>query len=352
MAGKIKVLIVDDSELVCEILTKGLAEDPKMDVTGSASDVFVAREMIIRLKPDVLTLDINMPKMDGIEFLRRLMPQYPLPVIVVSSVTQKGKYFTMQALEAGAVDFVRKPAANMAHGLKDMLTELNTKIKIASTANVSQWKGREFDTNQAKLLPFNKNLAEHTNKIIAIGASTGGVEAIRKLITSLPSNMPGIVITQHMPAGFTKTFASRLNDLSKLNVKEAESGDRILNGRVLIAPGDFQMRVVRSGGLYQVNCFSGEKVNGFRPSIDTLFISVAENAGTNSFGIILTGMGIDGVQGIKAMKASGATTYAQDEASSIVYGMPKAAFESGAVDYQFNLDDIPEHLINQIMSES
>lgn len=344
---RIKVLIIDDSSLVRDILTKGLSSDPGIEVVGAAPDVFVARDMIVKLKPDVLTLDIEMPRMDGIEFLRRLMPQYPLPVVVVSSLTQRGKAITLQALESGAVDFVPKPATDVARGLNDMMVELKTKIKIASTSNVSHWKNKKFEANsKVEKTAFTGNaLAESTDKVIAIGASTGGTEAIRKVISNLPPTTPGIVIVQHMPKGFTKTFADRMNEVSYMNVKEAEHGDRIMTGRVLIAPGDFHMKVVRSGGQYRVDCIEGDKVNGHRPSVDVLFHTVAEYVGANAYGVILTGMGNDGAQGLKAMKLAGAKTIGQNQASSVVYGMPKVAFDIGAVDNQLPLDDITNGLI-------
>lgn len=348
---KIRVLIVDDSALVRDILSKGLASDPGLEVVGVAPDVFVARDLIIKLKPDVLTLDIEMPRMDGIEFLRRLMPQYPLPVVVVSSLTQRGKYITMQALEAGAVDFVPKPASDVARGLNDMMIELRTKIKIASTANVAHWKNRKLDVDEIKKKDdsaVGKALAESTDKVIAIGASTGGTEAIRKVISQLPPTMPGIVIVQHMPKGFTKTFADRLNEVSYMQVKEAEDGDRVVNGRVLIAPGDYHMKVYRSGGQYKVQVLEGDKVNGHRPSVDVLMHSVAESVAANAFGVILTGMGNDGANGLKAMKEAGAKTIGQNQATSVVYGMPKVAYDLGAVDTQLPLDDISNGIIRLV----
>jgi two-component system chemotaxis response regulator CheB len=281
---KIRVLIIDDSALVRDILTKGLSADNAIEVIGAAPDVFVGRDMIVSLKPDVLTLDIEMPKMDGIEFLMRLMPQYPIPVVVVSSLTQRGKYITLQALEAGALDFVPKPATDMARGLKEMMIELRTKIKIASKANVSHWKNKKIDNIQKAAFQATKVFAESNNKVIVIGASTGGTEALRKVISTLPPTMPGILVVQHMPSGFTKTFADRLNELSLMQVKEAQTGDRIMNGRVLIAPGDYHIKVIRSGGYYQVLCYDGEKVNGHRPSVDILMFSVAEHFADNAFG--------------------------------------------------------------------
>jgi two-component system, chemotaxis family, protein-glutamate methylesterase/glutaminase len=344
---RIKVLIVDDSALVRDILSKGLSADPGLEVVGTAPDVYIARTLIIEHRPDVLTLDIEMPKMDGIEFLRKLMPQFPLPVVVVSSLTQRGKEITMQALEAGAVDFVPKPASDVARGLKDMMLELRTKIKIASTANVSHWKNKRFE-NIDKNNSSYKSLAESTDKVIAIGASTGGTEAIKKVIVNLPPTTSGIVIVQHMPPGFTKTFSDRLNELSMMQVKEATNGDRIVAGRILIAPGDYHMQVLRKGGHYIVELNQQDKVNGHRPSVDVLFHSVAQYVGSNAYGVILTGMGNDGAAGLKAMKMAGAKTIGQDEASSVVYGMPKVAFDMGGVDKQYNLDNITTELLNLI----
>lgn len=345
----VKTLVIDDSALVREILTKGLAGDPAIEVVGSAPDVFAGRDMIIKLKPDVITLDIEMPRMDGIEFLRRLMPQYPIPVVVVSSLTQKGKETTVRALEYGAVDVVAKPASDVARGLKEMLMELRTKIKIASTANVSHWKNKRYEQKAAKPIA-SKALSESTDKVIAIGASTGGTEAIRKVIEELPPTTPGIVIVQHMPPGFTKTFADRLNELSLMNVKEAADGDRIVQGRALVAPGGFQMEVVRSGGYYLTKVRSGEKVSGHMPSVDVLFSSVAKHVGPNAFGVILTGMGSDGAKGLREMKEAGARTIGQDERSCVVYGMPKVAYEMGGVDRQMDLNQIPRGLVGLIES--
>jgi len=349
---KIKVLIIDDSALIREILKKGLSEDPDFEVVGETADFYVARDMIIEHRPDVITLDIEIPRMDSVEFLRKLMPQFPTPVVLISSHTQKGKYITMQAMEAGAVDFVPKPTSDIALGLKDMLLEIKIKLKMASTANVSIWKNKKFPTILKKDEEKTRILAEATNKVIAIGASAGGTEAIKKVISQLPPTTPGIVIVQHMPAGFTKTFADRLNETSYMRVKEAENGDRIKNGRVLIAPGDYHMKVIRSGGRYQVLIENGEKVNGQRPSIDVMMLSVAEQVGADSYGIILTGMGDDGAQGLLAMKTLGAKTIAQDEESSLIYDMPKNAFENAGVDIQLPLEEIPEALINLIVADN
>jgi len=345
--NKIKVLVVDDSALVRDILKKGLSADPGIDVVGTAPDAYAARDKIVELKPDVLTLDIEMPRMDGIEFLKKLMPQYPLPVVIVSSLTQKGKQITFEALESGAVDFVTKPSSDVARGLSEMLMELRTKIKIASTANVSHWKSKRHEVRQSISRSTNA-LSESTDKVIAIGASTGGTEAIKRVLTQLPLNIPGVVLVQHMPPVFTKMFADRLNELCCIEVKEARSGDRVLPGTALLAPGDLHMKVIRSGGHYQVVCFEGEKVNGHRPSVDVLFDSVVENVGSNAYGIILTGMGNDGAEGLKKMRIAGAKNIAQDESSCIVFGMPKSAIELDAAQSILPLDNIATGIINNL----
>ncbi|MFZ5774745.1 MAG: protein-glutamate methylesterase/protein-glutamine glutaminase [Thermodesulfobacteriota bacterium] len=340
---RIRVLIVDDSSLVRNILSQGLSADPGIEVVGTAPDPYVARDKIVELRPDVLTLDVEMPRMDGVEFLRRLMPQYPLPVVMVSALTQKGKQITLDALDAGAVDFVTKPSTDVARGLSAMIMELRTKIKIASSANVSHWKERRAHLfSSGGVLTAPKALAESTDKVIAIGASTGGTEAIREVISRFPAATPGVVIVQHMPSGFTRMFAERLNELCAMQVKEAQSGDRVMPGRILIAPGDKHMRVRRSGGIYEVECREGEKVSGHCPSVDVLMHSVAEHVASNAVGVILTGMGRDGAEGMLAMRRRGARTLAQDEASSVVFGMPKEAYANGAAEKLVPLDKIAQ----------
>ena len=339
---KIRVLVVDDSSLVRTILSQGLAQDPALEVVGSAPDPYVARDKIVELKPDVLTLDVEMPRMDGVEFLRRLMPQYPLPVVMVSALTKRGQQITLDALEAGAVDFVTKPSTDVARGLSAMMLELRTKIKIAASANVSHHKERRAALFAGKVLSAPKSLAESTDKIIAIGASTGGTEAIKAVISRYPVNTPGVVIVQHMPAGFTRMFAERLNELCPMQVKEAASGDRVMPGRVLIAPGEKQMRLRRSGGIYEVDCQPGEKVSGHCPSVDVLMHSVAEQAGRNAVGVMLTGMGRDGAEGMLAMRRAGARNIAQDEESSVVFGMPKEAHANGGAERLVPLQQIAE----------
>jgi two-component system chemotaxis response regulator CheB len=345
MARPVRVLVVDDSALVRNILSQGLNLDPDIEVVGTAADPYQARDKIVQLRPDVLTLDVEMPRMDGVAFLRKLMPQYPIPIVMVSSLTQRGKQITMDALDAGAVDFVAKPTSNVAAGLSAMIGELQVKVKIASTANVSHWKGRRIEA-RPQMLASSKSLAESTDKVIAIGASTGGTEAIRKVITQFPATTPGVVIVQHMPAGFTKMFSDRLNELCAMEVKEAADGDRVRNGLILVAPGGMQMKVVRSGGFYHVKCGGTDKVSGHCPSVDVMMHSVAEHVGANAVGGMLTGMGGDGSDGMLAMKQAGARCIAQDEATSVVFGMPKVAFDKGGAERLVPLDRIAQTLLN------
>ncbi len=335
---KIKVLVVDDSLVFREALARGIAEDPGIEVVGTAIDPFAARDKILELQPDVVTLDVEMPKMNGIEFLKKLMPQYPIPVVVVSAVSDN----VFDALNAGAVDFVTKPDFQRLGGLSSFINELIVKIKIASTAKVGGYK-KEYTPVRAFSGSNNgKDL------IIAIGASTGGTEAIYQLIKEFPRDMPGIVIVQHMPPVFTKMYAERLNNSCLLEVKEAQDGAMIKTGTVLVAPGDFQMKVVKEGGNYLVRCFKGEKVSGHCPSVDILFDSVADSAGSNAIGVILTGMGSDGAKGLLKMRRRGAYTIGQDETSSVVYGMPMVAFNIGAVEKQMSLDRIPQEIFNYL----
>ncbi len=347
---KIRVLVVDDSSLVRKILSEGLGADPALDVVGTAIDPYDARDKIVTLKPDVLTLDVEMPRMDGVEFLRRLMPQYPIPVVMVSSLTQKGRKITMDALDAGAVDFICKPTTGLAGGLEGMMVELRTKVKIASTANVAHWKHR-----RAGLLPSETSrlasqpLDESTDKVIAIGASTGGTEAIRQVVTCLPKSSPGVLVVQHMPPGFTGMFAERLNAQCAMTVKEAEDGDKVSPGLILVAPGgDRHIRLKRVGGFYKVTLEEGEKVCGHCPSVEVLMQSVAAVAGKNAVGVMLTGMGADGADGLVAMRQAGARTIGQDEATAVVYGMPKEAFLRGGVEKQAPLANIGREVVRLV----
>ncbi|MDY7001638.1 MAG: chemotaxis response regulator protein-glutamate methylesterase [Thermodesulfobacteriota bacterium] len=339
MERPIRVLVVDDSALVRDILSQGLGADPGIEIVGVASDPYVARDKIVQLNPDLLTLDVEMPRMDGVEFLRKLMPQRPLPVVMVSALTERGKQITLDALEAGAVDFVTKPKSDVARGLNAMLMELRTKVKIASTANVAHWKHKRSG-KPGSVSVSAKALSESTDKVIAIGASTGGTEAIKEVITRFPMTMPGVVIVQHMPAGFTKMFSERMNGLCAMEVKEAEQGDRVMPGRVLIAPGGLHMSVKRSGGIYQINVKPGELVNGHCPSVEVLMQSVAEHVGANAVGVMLTGMGHDGADAMVAMRKAGARVIAQDEATSVVFGMPMEAHKRGGAERLVPLGDI------------
>ncbi|GAB4327901.1 MAG: protein-glutamate methylesterase/protein glutamine deamidase [Calditrichia bacterium] len=337
----VRVLIVDDSALVRQILAKGLSMDPEIEVVGTASDPYIARDKILQLRPDVLTLDVEMPRMDGLEFLKKLMPQYPIPVIMVSALTQRGSQITLEALSSGAVDFVVKPAADVSRQLLGMMQELQKKVKMAATVDVSHWKNPEKVRRIIKKVK-SEALAVTTDKVIAIGASTGGTEALRKVLMAMPSNTPGTVIVQHMPAGFTKMFAKRLNELCEMEVKEADNNDRVMTGRVLVAPGDYHMQLIRSGGEYRVILKKGDPVCGHRPSVEVLFNSVAKSAGSNAIGVMLTGMGHDGADAMVAMRQAGARTMAQDEATSVVFGMPKEAFLRGGAEKLVPLDEIPQ----------
>lgn len=344
---KVRVLIVDDSALVRQLVQNGLAADPGIEVVGTAPDPYVARDRIIELRPDVLTLDVEMPRMDGVEFLHRLMPQFPIPVVMLSSLTQRGKQITMEALEAGAVDFVAKPGGDQGRKLPEMFQELRTKVKLAASANVSHWK----EKRAAQPPQRTRDLKESTDKVIALGASTGGTEAIRRILPRFPVATPGIVIVQHMPPGFTQMFAERLNQVCAMEVREAKNGDRVLPGRVLVAPGGMQMRVKRSGGIYEVDCRLGEKVSGHCPSVDVMMRSVAEEVGANALGIMLTGMGSDGAEGMLAMRGKGARTVAQDEKTCVVFGMPKVAYEKGGAERLLPLDSIPDAILGCLAGE-
>lgn len=332
---RIKVLIVDDSAVSREIINRGISLDPYIKVIATAVNPFEARDKILKYNPDVMICDIEMPRMNGIEFVKQLLPQYPLPVIMVTSISEA----VFDAINVGAVDFVTKPHMQSAKSVENFIIELIEKIKIASNSNISKIK-----TNTPSLVASTSQKHINTRQIIAIGASTGGTEAIYNLLKSLPTNIPGIVITQHIPPIFSNMFAERLNNFTHFTVKEAETGDYVEQGRALVAPGDQHMRIKRVGNRYKVICFEGEKVSGHCPSVDVLFESVAEEAGEYAFGIILTGMGYDGAKGLLAMRKKGARTIGQDEKSSVVYGMPKAAFNMGAVEKQLSLEDIPKML--------
>lgn len=329
---KIRVLVVEDSMVFRELLVQNLNADPGIQVVATAKDPFEARDAILEYKPDVMTLDVELPRMSGIEFLRKLMPQYPIPTVVISALD--GKVF--DALNAGAVEFVAKPVGAKREQLEAFIrNELPVKIKVASIAKVSRWKKAPIDMPSQPLGMNNKDI------VVAIGASTGGTEAIASVIKEFKPDIPGVVVVQHMPPGFTEMYANRLNEQCKVLVKEAKTGDIVKPGQVLIAPGgDAHMQLVRMNGTYQVAIKPAPKVNGHRPSVDVLFQSVANIAGSRSVGIILTGMGGDGAKGLLAMRRAGARTIGQDESTCVVYGMPMVAYDIGAVEYQEKLQDI------------
>jgi len=336
MSNEIKVLVVDDSAVVRKVFKEQLSRHQGITVIGTAPDPYIAREKIVRLKPDVITLDIEMPRMDGITFLKKLMKYYPLPVIIVSSLSTKGSRLAMEALAIGALEVMAKP--NDAYSVGDVNVQLAEKIRAVHAAKLPRYGQRQNSTNQTKIISMAPS--KNDNRIIAIGASTGGAEAIKNVLTQMPENAPGIVVVQHMPAQFTTSFAGRLNELCQMRVKEAEDGDPVTSGNVLIAPGNFHMLLKRRGPGYCVVVKTGPLVHFQRPAVDILFRSVARHAGDNAVGIILTGMGKDGAEGLLEMKKAGAVTIAQDEKSSVVYGMPKEARLIGAVDYVENIHSI------------
>jgi two-component system chemotaxis response regulator CheB len=329
--NRIKVLIVDDSALVRRILTDILSSDPSIEVVGSAGDAYIAREKIKSLNPDVLTLDVEMPKMDGVTFLRNLMRLRPMPVIMVSSLTQHGAEVTLDALSVGAVDYLPKPQIDLAATLSDYKDELVAKIKMAARARVyvrDKCVSPTVDSAPAKKSAPAGHLRT-TERIVAIGASTGGTEAIKDLLVNLPPDTPGVLITQHIPKSFSGAFARRMDACSPMTVCEAQNGQQILRGHVYIAPGDRHLLVVRDGARYVCRLSDGEAVNRHKPSVDVLFRSVAQQTGRNAIGVILTGMGKDGALGLKEMRDAGARTIAQDEATSVVWGMPGEAVAAG-----------------------
>jgi two-component system chemotaxis response regulator CheB len=346
---RIRVLIVDDSALVRSLLTDILRTDPRIEVVGAASDAHVAREKIKLLNPDVLTLDVEMPKMDGITFLKNLMRLRPMPVVMVSSLTERGADVTLDALAIGAVDYLSKPKIDLAATLKDYSEELIEKIKAASKASV-----RALDSYRAATIAVRPSVSADTvlpksakakqlrttDRIIAIGASTGGTEAIKEVLTKLAPDTPGVVIAQHIPKAFSTPFAKRMNDCCQMTVYEAEDGQHVLAGHVYIAPGDRHLMVVRDGARYVLRLDDGMPVNRHKPSVDVLFRSVAQNAGRNAIGVILTGMGKDGARGLKEMLDAGSQTIAQDEATSVVWGMPGEAVSLGAAQHIMPLDNV------------
>ncbi|MDR6769252.1 two-component system chemotaxis response regulator CheB [Acidovorax delafieldii] len=357
MSRKIRVIVVDDSALVRSLLSEIINRQRDMECIGTANDPLVAREMIRELDPDVITLDVEMPRMDGIDFLGRLMRLRPTPVVMISTLTERGAEVTMKALELGAVDFVAKPRVGLASGLNDLAAQIVDKIRVAAVAQVRRSPARDAapaagsagSAAVAHAAPAAGLLGRlSTEKLICIGASTGGTEAIKEVLVQMPADSPAIVITQHMPPGFTTSFAARLNGLCQITVKEAVNGERILPGHAYIAPGGTQFHVARSGANYVAVVDDGPPVNRHKPSVEVLFKSAAAVVGRNAFGIMLTGMGNDGAVAMREMKDAGSYNYVQDEATCIVFGMPREAIAHGAADEVLPLGQIAPALIARL----
>ena len=352
---KIRVLVIDDSALIRSVMKELIDREEDMECVGAASDPLVARELIKSLNPDVLTLDVEMPKMDGIDFLERLMRLRPMPVVMVSTLTERGSDITFRALALGAVDFVSKPKLDIARGMDEYAGEITDKIRAAAQARVRKTAAAPLIQEKFSadaILPSVAGRYSSTEKLIIIGASTGGTEAIKEVLTRLPADVPGILVTQHMPENFTKSFAERLNSLCKISVKEAEHNERILPGHAYIAPGHSHLLLKRSGANYMTELNQGPPVNRHRPSVDVLFRSAANVAGANALGIILTGMGKDGAQGLLEMKQTGSYTIAQDEASCVVFGMPREAIAVGGASEVLPLQNIARRTLEYLVSHS
>jgi len=347
---KIKVLIVDDSALIRSVLSEIIGSQSDMEVVGVAPDPLVARELIKQTNPDVLTLDVEMPKMDGLDFLEKLMRLRPMPVIMVSSLTERGSEITMRALELGAVDFVTKPKLSIQSGMLEYTELICEKIRAASKARIRPRATLSSDGHATPLgaLPMVRNPLTSSEKLIIIGASTGGTEAIKNFLVQMPSDCPGILITQHMPEGFTRSFAKRLDGLCKISVCEAAGGERVLPGHAYIAPGHSHLLLSRSGANYMTQLDAGPPVNRHRPSVDVLFRSAATCAGKNAVGVILTGMGKDGAVGMLEMKNMGAYNFAQDEATCVVFGMPREAIAIGATHEVAALNELPTKVLQYL----
>lgn len=373
MSNKVKVLVVDDSKSICQMLTEILGSDPNIEVVGTANDPFEARERIKSLKPDVITLDVEMPRMDGITFLSNLMRLHPMPVVMVSSLTEKGADVTLKALELGAIDFVTKPRVNVGGTLTDYAEEITSKVKMAARVPINRME-RQFQTHTERSakpativkkpilstdaavppkLSADAILASKSTSpssfvrqpLIALGASTGGTEAIRDVLAQMPANSPAMVITQHIPAAFSGPFAKRMDSISQMTVHEAEDGQVILPGHVYIAPGSHHLLVEYVGGKLICRLNDGPAVNRHKPSVDVMFRSVAQVVGANAFGVLLTGMGDDGAKGLKELQAIKAPTIAQDEKTSVVWGMPGEAVKLNAADYILPLQEVAQNLL-------
>lgn len=353
--SKIKVLIVDDAALMRKLLTEILSSSPKLDVVGTAADPYIAREKIKQLNPDVITLDVEMPRMDGVTFLKNLMRLRPIPVVMISTLTEDGADITLEALESGAIDYIPKPKSDFEYSLDKYSHDIIEKVITAASVNVSKIEKRIKSVNMMKVVPKhtvdevlaagNTKFINTTDKFIAIGASTGGTEAIKEVIMALPSDVPGIVVAQHIPATFSNSFARRLDEYSNLRVVEARNGDQILPGHAYLAPGDRHLLVKRTGAKYICELNDGPEVNRHKPSVDVLLRSVAQSAGPNAMGVMLTGMGADGAQGMLEMKNAGAFNVVQDEKTSVVWGMPGAAYKLGAADKVQPLEKIAGEIL-------
>ncbi|WP_417535372.1 protein-glutamate methylesterase/protein-glutamine glutaminase [Methylophaga sp.] len=351
---KISVIVIDDSALVRKLLTEILNSDPELEVVATAGDPYQARDKIKQFNPDVLTLDVEMPKMDGVTFLRNLMRLRPMPVVMVSTLTEKGAQITLEAMALGAFDFVEKPKLDLSQTLSSYSEEIISKIKAAAGVQPQQLTTKamleveERLTADAVIAKSTKNIPlKTTEKIVAIGASTGGTEAIKTVLCALPANAPGIVITQHIPASFSAPFAERVNKMSALNVSQAIDGEQILPGHAYIAPGDKHLLVERSGARYYCRLNDGPAVSRHKPSVDVLFRSIAQNVGANAIGVMLTGMGDDGARGMLEMRENGASNMVQDEKSSVVWGMPGAAYKLGAAELMLPLGKIAQEIMKQ-----
>jgi two-component system chemotaxis response regulator CheB len=344
--AKIKVLIVDDSALIRSLMREIINSQPDLEVVGLAPDPLTAREMIKQLNPDVLTLDVEMPRMNGLEFLEKLMRLRPMPVLMVSTLTEKGNEVTMKALELGAVDFITKPSIGVSDGLVDLSNEIGDKIRAAARARIRRHALNSTPLDRPQ--PLAGTFLSTTEKIIFVGSSTGGTEALKEFLARMPATSPAVMITQHMPEAFTRSFAQRLDGLSAMTVKEAEHNERVVPGHAYIAPGHSHLLVKKSGAYYYTELSKADPVNRHRPSVDVLFNSAAAVAGQNAVGVIMTGMGKDGAAGMLAMRKSGAYTIAQDEASCVVFGMPKAAIEIGAAIEVTSLNDIAGRVLDRL----
>ena len=337
----IKVLVVDDSALIRQILSEIIKREPDMTLVGAAPDAFVAKKLVLEKSPDVITLDIEMPKVDGLRFLEVLMNARPTPVVMISTLTEKGADATLRSLELGAIDFVAKPKIGVAQGMAEYHELIVDKIRTAARSRVKK-------ASPAKAASVNKISYSGTEKLIAIGASTGGTEAIKEVLRTFPANAPATVITQHMPAGFTSTYARRLDSVCQMQVKEAKGGERLLPGQAYLAPGDKHMEIERSGADYRIRLTDGPRVSGHKPSVDVLFNSLCKSAGNNAIGVLLTGMGSDGAIGLQELFNAGCETFCQDEASCIVFGMPKVAIEKGAAKQVLSLDDMGKAVMQTV----